>query len=447
MKNFLLRMKVNGIKSIDKEIQIDFYKASLSKKFDAQDSHVKAIYGTNGAGKTSIIYAVDLYKKLVLDSEHLALCNKTGSIKDLINQKSETFMIEMFFACIGIDGGLNSIYRHKIVLNKVNNRYVIAEENLSKLTGLRINCDDKYRTIFHVKNGEIVDIEPQAFKEEIIKATMNLLDKQTVSAIMLNYATNKELKTNKDFIMNILYCIMFAANITVVLQDTDSNCIDFPSFANLLGTITEEKNKFDDQDLFNNLLVQNQILKRATRQIAKKNIEKFEKEIYNLERFIKVFKDDLESILIEKDDNGDIYECEIVLLYKDGKKISEKYESSGIKKIVNLYSSLCNIEKGQVVFIDEFDANIHDVLLIRLLEYIVNYSKGQLIFTTHNLAPMEVLKNAKHSIDFLSPDSRIASWTKSGNYTPDTVYRKGLIEYSPFNLEAFNFIGVFGDEK
>ena len=76
-----------------------------------------------------------------------------------------------------------------------------------------------------------------------------------------------------------------------------------------------------------------------------------------------------------------------------------------------------NIEKGQVVFIDEFDANIHDVLLIRLLEYIVNYSKGQLIFTTHNLAPMEVLKNAKHSIDFLSPDSRIVSWTKSGNYT------------------------------
>ena len=54
MKFFLLRMKVNGIKSIDKEVQLDFYKGTLSKKFDASNSHVKAIYGPNGAGKTAL---------------------------------------------------------------------------------------------------------------------------------------------------------------------------------------------------------------------------------------------------------------------------------------------------------------------------------------------------------------------------------------------------------
>ena len=57
MKFFLLRMKVNGIKSIDKEVQLDFYKGTLSKKFDASNSHVKAIYGPNGAGKTAVVYA------------------------------------------------------------------------------------------------------------------------------------------------------------------------------------------------------------------------------------------------------------------------------------------------------------------------------------------------------------------------------------------------------
>ena len=55
MKFFLLRMKVNGIKSIDKEVQLDFYKGTLSKKFDASNSHVKAIYGPNGAGKSTTI--------------------------------------------------------------------------------------------------------------------------------------------------------------------------------------------------------------------------------------------------------------------------------------------------------------------------------------------------------------------------------------------------------
>lgn len=58
----------------------------------------------------------------------------------------------------------------------------------------------------------------------------------------------------------------------------------------------------------------------------------------------------------------------------------------------------------------------------------MNYAEGQMIFTTHNLAPMDVLQKAKHSIDFLSPDSRITSWTSNGNYTAASLYRKGLID-------------------
>ena len=58
MKFFLLRMKVNGIKSIDKEVQLDFHKGTLSKNFDASNSHVKAIYGPNGAGKTALVYGI-----------------------------------------------------------------------------------------------------------------------------------------------------------------------------------------------------------------------------------------------------------------------------------------------------------------------------------------------------------------------------------------------------
>ncbi len=112
-----------------------------------------------------------------------------------------------------------------------------------------------------------------------------------------------------------------------------------------------------------------------------------------------------------------------------------------------MYSALCDLEEGKIVFIDEFDANLHDVLLVKLVDYIKQYSNGQFIFTTHNLAPMDILQKAKHSIDFLSPDSRITSWKKNGNYTAASLYSKGLIEYSPFNLEAFNFLGVFGEDS
>ena len=75
-----------------------------------------------------------------------------------------------------------------------------------------------------------------------------------------------------------------------------------------------------------------------------------------------------------------------------------------------MYSALCNVEHGNIVFIDDFDAKIHDVLLVKLVEYVMNYAEGQLVFTTHNLTPMDVLQKAKHLIDCLSPDSRITSW-------------------------------------
>ena len=114
---------------------------------------------------------------------------------------------------------------------------------------------------------------------------------------------------------------------------------------------------------------------------------------------------------------------------------------------MNLYYALCNENNGGIVFIDEFDANIHDIVLTKLVEYIKEYSKGQFVFTTNNLGPMEVLQKKKMSIDFLSNDSGITPWVKTGNNSAVSVYRRGLIKYSPFNIEPFNFLGAFDNES
>ena len=99
--------------------------------------------------------------------------------------------------------------------------------------------------------------------------------------------------------------------------------------------------------------------------------------------------------------------------------------------------------QGGIVFIDEFDSNLHDVYLCALLEYLMTYAKGQLCFTTHNVGPMDILKQNKKSIEFLSTNGEIYSWTVSGNYSPSNLYRKGMIEGSPFNVDSTDFIGVF----
>ncbi len=181
--------------------------------------------------------------------------------------------------------------------------------------------------------------------------------------------------------------------------------------------------------------------------IRKEDFNAYEKPVENLCRFLQVFKSDLVKINIDKKEVEDYYKCEMILEYEDGKRISKAYESTGIKKFINLYYALCNENNGGIVFIDEFDANIHDIVLIKLVEYIKEYSKGQFVFTTHNLGPMEVLQKGKMSIDFLSNDSRITPWVKTGNNSAVSVYRRGLIKYSPFNIEPFNFLGVFDNES
>ncbi|MGL6130826.1 MAG: AAA family ATPase [Fusobacteriaceae bacterium] len=84
-----------------------------------------------------------------------------------------------------------------------------------------------------------------------------------------------------------------------------------------------------------------------------------------------------------------------VMLYmiKEGVEVPLVDESTGTIKLVALISILifCLKNKKATVFIDEFDVHIFEYLLATLLLVIGKYLKGQLIFTAHNLLPMEKL--------------------------------------------------------
>lgn len=446
MKFFLLKMSVSGIKNIDKEIEINFYKSTLNKNFDATNSHVKAIYGSNGAGKTGIIYAVDIYRNLVLDPKYLTVCNANGSLNYLINQNTQEFKINMIFLCAFKDGK-NEVFSHSLTVKKIGNEFKIVEEKFSELSGLNINNAQKYSIIYHIVDGKIVELHKKCKKaDELILNTMNLLSSQSfVCAAMLPCLTNKEIRYDNEIVKPVVLLMYFVASLTVVLQGSD-RFIDYSEALEQLYKIMNKEASKEAEPLISISFLSKKASFIDTERVHKNKFEVYEKHINNLCSFLKVFNDDLLDIEINKDENGEYYECEKIMIYK-GKRISEKFESTGIKKLINLYSALCDLDNGKIVFIDEFDANLHDVLLEKLVQYLMQYAKGQFIFTTHNLGPMDVLQSAKNSIDFLSSDSRIVSWAKNGNYTAASQYRKGLIKYSPFNIEPFSFLGVFGDEQ
>lgn len=68
---YLLNMRISGIKCIEEEVQLNFYKKTIDRDFDPEKYRIKAIYGENGSGKSALITAVKIFQDLMLHDNYL----------------------------------------------------------------------------------------------------------------------------------------------------------------------------------------------------------------------------------------------------------------------------------------------------------------------------------------------------------------------------------------
>ena len=107
-------------------------------------------------------------------------------------------------------------------------------------------------------------------------------------------------------------------------------------------------------------------------------------------------------------ENGDTI-CSIQLLsLKNGKSIPLQYESEGIKKIISVLHLLIGVynKTSITVAIDELDSGVFEYLLGELLRILAERGKGQLIFTSHNLRPLETLDRGFIAFTTTNPENR-----------------------------------------
>lgn len=85
-----------------------------------------------------------------------------------------------------------------------------------------------------------------------------------------------------------------------------------------------------------------------------------------------------------------------------------RVESEGIKKIVSLLGRLIDVynDDSACLVVDEMDSGVFEFLLGELLELISERGKGQLIFTAHNLRPLECLSSASLVFTTANPKNR-----------------------------------------
>ena len=457
MKNvFLVSYKVRGIKNLEEEVYLSFYKKTITQPINTDDYNIKGIYGMNGSGKSGIVASVDILRNLIINENYLNNTIIQGNLDEIINKRTKELHIGAEFL-VKINSSITHLYKYEISLVKNElGKFVIDSEELVLKTKW---FGENNRTILKVEKGKITYIfDPTLeekgimFQESFKDKTKNLLSNSTASSLFLKLdISDKEfnaLKSKYSYLeMNLWSLIKAAAALHVYMDQSDnhsdyilSNLLDKYVEANEITSTVENGNINLSQDIDRNIL---NIFSDGSDSILKKDFSKYEKNVERLQKFIRLFKRELKSIDIEKKEDGDMYICSLNMRYDETYIVNIEFESTGIKKLIKLFAYLQEIVRGRIVFIDELDSNLHDVYLCALLEYLMEYGQGQLCFTTHNVGPMDILKRHKKSIDFLSADNKIYSWKTNGNYSPSKLYRNGMIEGSPFNIDSIDFISSF----
>ena len=112
---------------------------------------------------------------------------------------------------------------------------------------------------------------------------------------------------------------------------------------------------------------------------------------------------------------------------KNNKEIPFRYESEGIKKIVSILQLLIVVYNNPsiTVAVDELDGGVFEYLLGEILSIISEKGKGQLIFTSHNLRPLETIDKGFIAFTTTNPYNRYIRLTnvKGTNNLRDFYYR------------------------
>ncbi|QYR67838.1 ATP-binding protein [Fusobacterium animalis] len=420
MKVFMLSFKVNGIKNIEKEIEINFYNKTL-KRFNPCGSNVKGIFGPNGIGKTSIIKGMDILRKISLNDNYLTNDFNIIILDKIINKKIEKAKLEVEF--LVIKNKKKYRYIHSITIARTSTKEIkILNEKIIKKDP---NTDQILWQIL-IENGIIKNdsIHKGDLKAQIIDVTKNLLEKRSVvNIVKSSFLESTDLE-------NIYY---FYKKLYIKLDRGDSH-FTYALLDNIL------KAPMKDEVPFNNSIGNYDMT------IPKNSLEVFEDYLRRMTKFLKIFKSNLKNIEYEKKEDEEYYYINILFVYNNY-KVDYEFESMGIKNLFSLFTYFRALSDDEVVVIDEIDTSIHDIYLNKLIEFFAVDGKGQLVFAAHNITLLQTLKKYKHSIDFINENMEVVSWIKNGNSTPFKSYKDGYIKGLPFNIKEYDFLDIFSQES
>lgn len=438
MGNTTVRIESIEIKNF-KNVGYGYLGFECSKKGDK--ASILGLYGQNGSGKTALIDALELLR--------LSLSGRAipAYFADYINVDSEYATLKYGFKVTNRQK--NCVYS---VFYEVNLRRIIdhSEHNteqpsndgrykavlFDEILSCSYECGDtkiRLSPVIDTRTADDTVFVPAARYRSIIgkdkeRLTNLLVAKQLAAATSRSFIFSRELinairaNCKEDYYCFLIESLVVFGNFQLfVINTTNSGLISMNALPIAFNYAENGK-----ASIGNILIKLNEpsLIPEDALNIVHNVISCMNVVLKQLVPGLTISVKDMGSQLYANGASG--YRIQL-MSNKNSKEIPLQYESEGIKKLISILQLLIVIynKPSMTVAIDELDSGVFEYLLGELLRIIAEKGKGQLVFTSHNLRPLETLDKSFIAFTTTNPQNRYIrmSNVKTTNNLRDFYYR------------------------
>ncbi|MBE6665974.1 MAG: hypothetical protein E7603_07135 [Ruminococcaceae bacterium] len=384
---------------------------AVNRDFSCDRSEILGIYGQNGSGKTAVIEVLSLVKSLL---SGLPLPN---AAEDGIAKNAEEAVCAISFF-IGDDGN-GILVKYQFTLRKISaeetDSVYVSEEKLSYRTLsmrsyqtlLHYHADRKSNFLFPkaryaaITKNEDGAIELAVAKKLAVRAKTSFLFSKDTLPFLLNSANGETAEVSA--LQDALTCLpQYAAQGFFVVDSNHSGTIS-------LGASMPLALQFDNDEQ----TPERMMLLLTEPSVQPLSVYDFVKRsVYSINCVLGVLIPGMTLSVKEyggqvTPDGKDGMRFEI-LSVRGETRIPLKCESEGIKKLISVLNILIAMynHPSVLVAVDEFDAGVYEYLLGEILGILEENGRGQLIFTSHNLRPLEMIHKNDIIFTTTNPNNR-----------------------------------------
>lgn len=408
----LVQLEIRNIKNVSYG-KIDFVTGAYKGN---KKGSILGIYGQNGSGKTVVVDAMVLLKALLSGRKI------PEAFRQYIRYGTSRASVKYCFQVMVADDSYYLEYEVEL-LKETEQRLVVGREQLSQklLSG---NSHSRLTPVFKYVRGSKELFTPLSY--------LHYFEKQMGNMVSLGIAHQFSEFFNEEKQKSEITSFLFSSKAQEVFKSASGDPYKIYQFSSVLqnfgrdGLAVIENAHYGLLALNLNTLPMNMEWPRSMKGtpmglmvrltdvnvIPKEIFPYFEKTIRQINIVLKSLVPELELEIYHPfdklmEDGSDGVQFELITIRGEA-RIPLLYESAGIKKIISICSNLvcCYNQETYCLVVDELDSGIYEYLLGEYLQAMQERAKGQLIFTSHNLRPLEVLEGDSLIYTTTNPENR-----------------------------------------